>query len=464
LNNKLNILKNGFASALQKLVRAGEQLLLVPFFVASWGPTYYGEWLTLTAIPTALALSDLGIGTAAANTFVLRYAGGDEEGAKRTAKAGFRFLLFICLGLILLSGILCMTPMIQKWMPHGTISPQDGLIVLCILLVSRALGFYFQLIEAFYRAAGKAALGMQLVSYYSIAKIIGSIAFLVCKGKAVELAVTDLIVTVLFLAVYAKMGFDLLPHFQWRKAIGIGPEFKFLIKKGVAYMISPAWQALFFQGTTLVVRASLGAEAVALFNTVRTLCRSINQLYSIINSAIFPELQIKLGQNDYESARKLYRTGIGVALATSVAGTLMLWLLGPWIYSIWTHGKLVPSQSLWFTFLIGILFNATWWTAVMVYRAANQPEKFAVAGILGSLISIAATWVLTRTIGMTGAAIGNTIMEVVMATYVIRSTARILNQNLVTLPSEMWNDFRDFFVYAKQIYKNRKNSKTTIEV
>ena len=464
MNNKLNILKNGFASALQKVVRAGEQLLLVPFFVASWGPTYYGEWLTLTAIPTALALSDLGIGTAAANTFVLRYAGGNEEGAKCTAKAGFRFLLFICLALILLSGVLCMTPIIQKWMPHGTISPKDGLIVLCVLLISRALGFYFQLIEAFYRAAGKAALGMQLVSYYSIAKIIGSILILACKGKAVELAVIDLIVTVLFLVIYAKIGFELLPNFHWRKATGISQEFKFLIKKGIAYMISPAWQALFFQGTTLVVRASLGAEAVALFNTVRTLCRSINQLYSIINSAIFPELQIKLGQNDYESARKLYRTGISVALATSVVGTLMLWLLGPWIYSVWTHGKLVPSQSLWFTFLVGILFNATWWTAVMVYRAANQPEKFAIAGIIGSVISIAATWVLTRTIGMTGAAIGNTIMEVIMAAYVIRSTSRILDQNLINLPREMWHDFRDLLIHAKQTYKKRRNCETTIKV
>ena len=72
---KKKLIYNGLASALQKVVKVSEQLLLVPFFITAWGAVYYGEWLTLTIIPTIIGFSDLGFGTAAANSFVLRYAG-----------------------------------------------------------------------------------------------------------------------------------------------------------------------------------------------------------------------------------------------------------------------------------------------------------------------------------------------------------------------------------------------------
>lgn len=74
---KKNLLKNGLATVFQKLIRVFEQLALVPFFISAWGAAYYGEWLTLTIFPTIIGLSDLGIGSAAANTFVLRYGAKD---------------------------------------------------------------------------------------------------------------------------------------------------------------------------------------------------------------------------------------------------------------------------------------------------------------------------------------------------------------------------------------------------
>ena len=67
---KKRLVNNGLASILQKGVRVLEELFLVPFFISAWGAAYYGEWLTLTIIPSVIAFSDLGFGTAAANSFV----------------------------------------------------------------------------------------------------------------------------------------------------------------------------------------------------------------------------------------------------------------------------------------------------------------------------------------------------------------------------------------------------------
>ena len=60
--------------------------------------------------------------------------------------------------------------------------------------------------------------------------------------------------------------------------------------KGFGYFITPLWQAIYFQGTTLVIRVILGPESVTIFNTVRSLTRSVNQLYTMINVSVFPEL------------------------------------------------------------------------------------------------------------------------------------------------------------------------------
>lgn len=95
------VFATGAASLISKIIRVLDQLLLVPFFLTQWGAEYYGEWLTLTIIPSILAFSDLGIGSAVSNSFVLMYAVGDKQKAADIVKNGFYIILAtICLGII----------------------------------------------------------------------------------------------------------------------------------------------------------------------------------------------------------------------------------------------------------------------------------------------------------------------------------------------------------------------------
>jgi hypothetical protein len=100
---KKSIFKNGIAAGLQKLIKVAEQLFLIPFFIKYWGAAYYGEWLTLTIIPSFLALSEFGFGSATANTFLIKYASGDKQGAADVSKTGVRIMTYLILGAILVS-------------------------------------------------------------------------------------------------------------------------------------------------------------------------------------------------------------------------------------------------------------------------------------------------------------------------------------------------------------------------
>ena len=98
---KNRILSNGLASILQKVVRVVEQLFLVPFFITAWGAAYYGEWLTLTIIPSVMAFSNLGFGSAAGNSFVLSYAAGDKQKSADISKTGFYIItIMVCVAIL----------------------------------------------------------------------------------------------------------------------------------------------------------------------------------------------------------------------------------------------------------------------------------------------------------------------------------------------------------------------------
>ena len=101
-----NFIKNGIASVLQKGVRVAEQLLLVPFFISAWGVEYYGDWLTITIIPSVLAFADLGFGTAASNSFVLAFVGGKYKEAEDYSKTGIHIIFRLIVAGILLCTII----------------------------------------------------------------------------------------------------------------------------------------------------------------------------------------------------------------------------------------------------------------------------------------------------------------------------------------------------------------------
>ncbi|MBK1710913.1 hypothetical protein, partial [Marichromatium gracile] len=58
---------NSFGQVVNLLI----QLVSVPVLIASWGFGAYSEWVVLSAIPTYLALSDLGVTTAASSKVVI---------------------------------------------------------------------------------------------------------------------------------------------------------------------------------------------------------------------------------------------------------------------------------------------------------------------------------------------------------------------------------------------------------
>lgn len=416
---------NGIANLLSKAVRVADQLLLVPFFLLYWGAEYYGEWLTLSAIPSVLAFADFGIGTAACNSFVLYYSAGRIQESADCYVTGARIITIS----VIIGIIICSLVMFGLWegnvLEKCIIDPKDATEAILLLMSSRLIGFYNQLYEAFYRSRHKAALSINLMTIEGLSKIGIGMTVLFLGYGIVAYSLSQFVIALVFVICYALGGKFLIkdiPTGRWDKL-----QAQSIVKKGLAYFISPIWQSIYFQGSTLVVRTFLGAEAVAVFNTMRTLSRSVNQIYSIINGSVFPELQIAIGEGKNKLAQRLFVTSMHISWLTAIVGIIVLAIFGLRLYNWWTQNVLDVSEEIWYLFLIGVFFNAMWWTASVVFRATNQPYLYAVYCIASALVSLLLCYILSLQFGMLGAVIGYVSLDIIMAILVLPTSCKRIN-------------------------------------
>lgn len=445
------VLSNATAMLVQKIVRILDQLLLVPFFLTAWGAAYYGEWLTLSIIPSVLAFSDLGFGSAVCNGFVLSYAGGDKQTAANLNKSGW----LIISGCILLGAILTVALMFLgdslNLFNKSLIPAQEAMIAVTLMITARLLSFYTQLVEGYFRSARKAALGSFLGSGQQIANILIGISILWAGYGIVGYAASQLGVSIVFNLVYYTIGRKQIDLRGYHGRIERS-EIKMIISKGMGYLMTPVWQSIYFQGGTFVVRLTLGPESVAVFNTVRTVCRSVNQMYSIVNGSIFPDLQYEYGRGNMNTVHRLFRIAIIFSMIIGVLGTIFLMIFGLDIYQLWTKSILPVPANVWYTFMIGILLNAVWWTSVVTYRMTNQPYHFAIMSTVSACISVGSSYVLSLYLGLWGAALGAILYDAIMMFYVLPDSCHLLNMKVKDLFSHIGEDVSS--LHKKFIKKN----------
>jgi len=207
-----------------------------------------------------------------------------------------------------------------------------------------------------------------------------------------------------------------------------------LFKKGLSFQAFPLGNALIYQGNILMVQVILGPAAVAVFGSVRTLVRSVNQMLELINQVMWPELSLLFGVGDYKRIARLHRIGVSVSIAAAVTCVLFLAVFGQWLYGFWTHHTIPLPQSLLLLFLLPIPFNALWFTSSVIHMASNKYEGLAIRYLIAMVLAIIACGVLSYFFGIAGAAVSTLISDVVLIPFVIR-------QSLI-LTQDTWGGFK----------------------
>jgi O-antigen/teichoic acid export membrane protein len=323
-------------------------------------------------------------------------------------------------------------------------------------MVARFLAFYQQLFDAFFKAARKASLSINLLGVYSGLNLIGGILVLYLKGNIVSFAFVNFSTAILFVIFYALIAKRILPSIKDYQGKVYNTDIRLIMTKGFGYLLSPIWQAIFFQGTTFVVRIVLGPVAVTIFNTVRTATRAINQANTIVINSVMPEMQYEIGAKNLTKARKIFRFSFFSTVLISVIGMILLYFFGIQFYEIWTKNEISPPVVMWNVFIIGILFNAIWWLSGDILLFSNKPFVFTSAAVIIALFSVFISYVLSIYFGLTGAALGGLFLDTALVIYILPKSLKLLGQPMKSIIYETYIDFNEFWIKLINTTKSNK--------
>lgn len=335
---------SGFgANAFGQAVTIVIQIFSLPMFLLYWDTATYGSWLILSALPSFLAMADVGMVHAAGNKMTMAMGRSDVAEANRIFQTAQVFMMVVCGSLAVL-----MTPA-ALFVPLSDFISTDQRIALAALLLEILVAMFGGLYEAAFKATGRYAMGTLLANAVRLGEWAGYLLGLVLFGNFAGVAICGLLARTMGTGIGVILAQSGDHGLIWGTRLAQKSELLIMIRPAVSFMAFPLVNALSFQGVTLLVGALAGTTTVALFTTYRTLARVAVQLTGMFSHALWPEFARLFGRGGPQAVEKLYRHSALLGAAQALALSIVLYFVSPWLLQVWTHGQIafVPGLMAW---------------------------------------------------------------------------------------------------------------------
>jgi O-antigen/teichoic acid export membrane protein len=387
------------ANGYSQLVTLFIQLAAVPVLITYWGVEQYGIWIALSALPSYLASSNLGVANAAASEMTVLTANKLRNKENRILKV---YHTACALTLIMFFIVLIVSAVALYYFPGSSFIFNDVMDVtvlkttLMLLVLYTLITLFGGLWDAVFRSTGRYAQGTVLL--HTI-RLVEQVALLL----SVVLFSTDMIITALVLVCVRALGTLITSVFLYKKipSIPFGIKeanletFRYLLPASLGFMAMPIGYALFMQGMILVA-ASFSGVFVVVFSTTRTLTSLGRQIVSMITHATWPELSRAFGEGDSTLAKKIFITGSVISLCLLFIYFVMLAILGDSIFRVWTGGEVMFNYALFYILAFSAVFGALWNQAFTLLASINKHMMFSFIFVLAGLILVVACYLMQQ--------------------------------------------------------------------
>jgi O-antigen/teichoic acid export membrane protein len=424
-------LLRGFgATSLGPVVTAVIQFGSVPLLLHSWGAAKYGDWLLLSAVPSYLALSDMGFGTASGSDMTMRVATGDRDGALQTYQSSW--VLMTCVSVVMLvlaSATVWWIPW-QRWLNLSSVSSLQAATIMIVLGVYVIVGQQSGLAESGYRCDGNFAAGIFWLVVMRLVETLFATSVALLGGSLLSVALTYLLVRSLGSVGYALLLRQKSPWLSFGIRHARLQTIKDMAAPALGFLAMPIGDALTMQGFIVVIGASLGPVAVVVFSTCRTLSRINFQLMSVVAHALWPELSAAFGAGNISLARRLHRHASQAALGLSIIVGLLLWVAGPFLYHVWIRNAVTFDAVCFRVLLLAAIANSLWYGSSVVVMSTNAHHRIMFAYLAVCSISVGLAAVLIHPLGIVGAALTLLLINVSMSWLVLQTALRQVQDTL----------------------------------
>ena len=423
-NLKSRLMRGLAAAGLGPIVTTIIQLGSVPLLLHAWGPSKYGDWLLLSAIPSYLSFSGLGFGDSSGSDMTMRVAGGDREGALATFQSSWVLLSGMSLAMLgVAAALVWFVPWKQTLHLTGVANQQAAWIVLVMAAWILAMQ-QWSILESGYRCDGSFALGNFCTTMQRLLEAAGATMIGVFTGSLLLMSLSYLGLRLGGLLCYRLLLKRLKP---WLR-LGFGRAKTGIIRKmlrpSLGFIAMPIGTAISIQGLTLVVGIVLGPIAATAFATARTLTRLGVQLINSLGGGIWPEFSTAFGAGNLSLARRLHRGAYQASLILAIVSAASLWLFGPAFYHLWVAKSVTLELPFFHVLLLVSISTSLWFPSAIVQMSANKHSRLALTYLVATMVSCLLGYVLTQRLGLLGAATSVLLIDLVMCTFVLPASLK----------------------------------------
>lgn len=420
------IRKNFIANLFGIGVNILNQIILVPFFILYWGNDLYSDWIVLSALATVFGMSDVGLNSVIQNRFAIKYS---ERNLKECGQLliiniviiSVVFAVFLFASLLYLANCNIVDQMGLHYLGR-----KEGSFIFTMLLVQVFINMYNGIPNAIFRGVHR---NSEVVFIDQLTKLIIFIVTLLCLLCGVEISVMSVLICIpipisLIIKIYMSKRIFRFKYswsnFNWSL-------FRNVLGPAVGYMSFPLGNAILLQGFTFVVNRYFGANIVVLYNTTRTMCNFIKTLLATVFNSVWPEFSIAYGEKNTDRMRLLYRKSIRISVVGAIVISAGLLLLGPLIYTIWTHGAVHFNYSLMTAFLVVLIINTIWYSGHVALLSTNNHIELGILNVFATVTSLVAAIFVAKYIHSISMIVYCTlIIDIVMVFYVHKKFLRVL--------------------------------------
>lgn len=358
------------------------QVMAVPVFISGWGVDGYGLWLMITAIPTYLALSDIGLATAARSDLTRSISSSNTEEALRTLQSIWLLLTILsaALGLLVIVGTISFLAYNNS---HEEIWTHREMSWAVFFVVGAAiLNIQMNVMKVVFESSKLYSFGTILFDLSFIVTSLSAIIAAYYGGGIISAAAAQFTCRLLATALYAMLMKRSVPwvmfgiqHFQLH-------EIRRLLKPSLAAMALQGANSLGLQGVVLTIGFVFGPSYVALFSATRMLTRIPLQISGLVARASLPELTRAKTLRDSVLFKKIIRINILTAFLVMATALIVLTITGPLVVSKLSGGALEGQRWMFFMLSLSAAFAAIWGAVGTSLLATNKHAKFSYVALI----------------------------------------------------------------------------------
>lgn len=426
---KKNIIANLFGVCVNLL----NQIVLVPIYILHWGNNLYADWLVLTSITVIFSMSDVGLNTVIQNRFSISLSQNKSIECNSLLSTNVIIVSTIFLASLIFIGIFVSCVNLADSLNLHTINRTEANLIVFLIVIRVFITMYSQIENAVYRASHKSS---RCVYLDQISILLCVVLTILCLYSHLSVASLCMILCLPPIFVLVIKYFDSRKLFIFKFSLKevTWHLFTELLKPAIAFLSFPVGNALILQGYTFIVNKYYGADEVVSYNTTRTMCNFIITFLGTIQASVWPEYSIAYGKKEYPRMRSLHSK----AMTTTFLGAFLLSVIiltaGPFIFHIWTKGKVAFDYWLMTVFLISIFFKMFWTSSGVTLMATNQHNTMGRVYLAGTLISFVMGYYFAS-IGTSVIVIAMTILiaHLSLDLYTIKASLSLTQDNLKSL-------------------------------